>query len=89
MQDVLARWPFDVSKAMTGMPGRPALARHLILDELERRGSTGNLAPTLKDQARDLIEWLMVAHPECARPALGTTENTIRDAYRKLKKATK
>lgn len=88
-QDILARWPFSIAKVKTGMPGRPPLAKHLILDELERRASFGQLAPTVSEQALQLVEWVAVAHPDCARPAPGTTENTIRDAYRQLKKTTK
>jgi hypothetical protein len=57
--DVGRLWPFaEKPETSTGLPGRPALSKHLIYDELQRRGTSGDLAPPLREQAEMLVAWL-------------------------------
>ena len=69
----------------TGLPGRPALSRHLILDELRRRSETEALSETLKAQAEALQVWLRDHYPANAPPTVKTIENSIRTEYWRLK----
>ncbi|MEP9386778.1 hypothetical protein [Mesorhizobium sp. KR9-304] len=84
--DVGKLWPFAMTpETATGLPGRPALSRHLIEDELKRLAIAGELSPSLREQAEVLIAWLRSAHPKHAPPKTGTLENNIRNEYRRLK----
>jgi hypothetical protein len=90
--DVRALWPFDnqaLAPLATGMPGRPSKAKHLIDDELARRGQDGTLAVSVALQAAELLAWLIKTHSEQPRPTKDTIENNIRSAYRRLKNGTK
>jgi len=84
--DVREQWTFGlVPQSKTGLPGRPALAKHLIEDELCRRASVGLLAPTLIDEAKALRDWLRESHRDHAPPTVHTIENNIRAEYWRLK----
>jgi hypothetical protein len=69
----------------SGFAGRPSKSRHLIEDELRRRAAAHQLAPTLKEQSRALLQWLTGTHPSAPRPTEGVTGNNIRHEYRQLK----
>ena len=91
--DIRALWPFDdnpgLQANLTGMPGRPAKAKHLIEDELARRAQSGHIAPSLELQAAELHAWLSATHPGQPRPTKDTIANNIRHAYRALRATTK
>jgi hypothetical protein len=85
-EDVRLLWPFnDEAEQRTGLPGRPPLSKHLIDEELLRRASTGNLASTLAKEADELRQWLCAQYPRHVPPGVGTIENNIRVAYKRLK----
>lgn len=87
--DVRRLWPFEAGpETHTGMPGRPALAKHLIEDELRRRAAAKSLEPRLSLEAEALLEWLKVTYPSASRPTAGTIENNIRAEYTRLKRPT-
>jgi hypothetical protein len=68
----------------TGAPGKPSSA-HLVKNELERRGETGQIESNLEKQAKSLAEWLKEKHPNAPPMTVRTIENQIRDLYRSLK----
>lgn len=70
----------------SGMAGRPS-AKHLYLDELERRGGQGQLCDSVAAQSRDLHDWLRREHPTTPPGTPKTIENNIRGLYRELKTA--
>lgn len=88
--DVRAKWPFPVADVdglptLSGYPGRPAKAKHLIEREFERRVSSGELATSLAEEAAFLLRWLRTAHPNHVPPTEQTIKNNIRNAYRRAK----
>ncbi len=68
----------------TGMAGRPS-SKDLISGELANRARRGELAPTLKAQAKALLEWLAKEHPDDPQPKQASTENAVRREYRDLR----
>lgn len=84
--DVGRFWPFAESlETSTGLPGRPAKAKHLISDEMQRRANESRLCASLAQEAEALLDWLAVAHPTLPRPTQRTISNNIRADYRRLK----
>ena len=84
--DVRSHWPFRTAHdTSTGLPGRPAKARHLIGDEMQRRAEESRLAASLAQEAKALLGWLISSHPAVARPTERTIANNIRSEYRRLK----
>jgi hypothetical protein len=84
--DVRSHWPFSKSpETSTGLPGRPAKAKHLIGDEMQRRAKENRLAASLAQEAKTLLDWLTASHPTVARPTQRTISNNIRAEYRRLK----
>ena len=84
-------WPFNAEghfDQRTG-PGRPGKAKHLIEDELARRGAERRLAPSLTEEANTLRAWLAERHPTIPRPAMVTIRNNIRAEYSRLRSRTK
>jgi len=87
--DVRQRWPFSADEpTRTALPGRPT-SKHLILGELQRRASKGELEATLRDQAEVLVAWMAKAYPAHPQPTSKTIENAIRSRYRELQSGTK
>lgn len=86
-------WPFkaadEVGDQRTGLAGRPGKSRHLIKDEFDRRAAENRLAPTLSDEAKVLLDWLIETHPKAPRPTVGVIKNNIRATYRGLETRTK
>lgn len=72
----------ELSRCRTGAPGRPG-SSHFISDEFDRRVTLGELEPTLGEQARVLVDWLLITHPDAAPITAKTAENKIRAAYRR------
>jgi hypothetical protein len=84
--DVARLWPFEATpETSTGLPGRPALSRHLIRDELQRRGEANELEDGVGVQAKVLVAWLRSKHPHHPPPTPRVVENNIRAEYRRLK----
>lgn len=84
--DVRTLWQFAATpQTSTGLPGRPALSRHLIDDELQRRGLANELEGTLREQAGVLVAWLRVTYPKHQPPKPRVVENNIRVEYHRLK----
>lgn len=72
-------WPLD-----NAYPGRPSL-KNAVAVELKRVAETGELAPTLAEQARYLEEWARKTFPAAQTPTVKTVENQIRMMYNQLK----
>ena len=84
--DIRRLWPFTAKQeTSTGLPGRPAKARHLIGDEMKRRAAESRLAASLAQEAKALLSWLTISHPTVARPTERTIANNLRNEYRRLK----
>lgn len=84
--DIARLWDFGpTAETSTGLPGRPPLSRHLIEDELRRRGAANELEDRVGVQAKVLVTWLRVAHPKHPPPTPRVVENNIRAEYRRLK----
>lgn len=69
----------------TGFAGRPAKSRDFMEQEFERRKQRGMVAETLADEARILIAWLKLHHPEMPVPAEKTVKNNLGGKYRQYK----
>lgn len=65
-------------------PGRPSLMR-AIVQELERRSKTGELAETLAEESRHLSRWASSNFPGSHTPTARSVENGIRSKYRTIK----
>ena len=87
--DIRKLWPFGSNAAGTGAPGRPSKSMDLILDEFERRIAQSSLAPSLREEATALVDWLKTEYSTAERPTIKTVENRIRDAFRTTTKAPK
>lgn len=70
----------------TGLAGRPG-SKQLLLLELERRISSGEVEDKVSAEARYLSSWLNQAHPEAPQVGVPSTENAIRDRHREAKAA--
>jgi hypothetical protein len=87
--EVLERWPFEKELApRSGAPGRPS-SMYLIAAEFDRRAAASELAPTLKEEAQALRDWLVLVHPGNPPTTAGTIENNIRQGYRRHRSPTK
>jgi hypothetical protein len=64
----------------TGTPGRPS-SKHLIMGELKKRAADNRLAPTLSQQAAELVEWRRRVHPDAPPIEVPACKNAIRDFY--------
>ncbi len=63
---------------LSGFPGRPSKAKHLIDDEFDRRVAAGQALPLVADEAGALLDWLKRQHPTMARPTPKTIQENIR-----------
>jgi hypothetical protein len=67
---------------LSGYQGRPSL-KDPIQREFSRRANEDKCAGSLGQEARDLLAWLIQAHPDAPhKPTAKTIENQIRDQYR-------
>jgi hypothetical protein len=78
----------QVEMGRTGLPGRPTIS-HVIEEELQRRATAGECAPTLRAEAKALIAWAAKAYPNAPRVSTKGLENRIRDLYSALVRPTK
>jgi hypothetical protein len=69
----------------TGAPGRPSLGIEAIHDEFKRRTASGLLEPSLRLQARALVDWYRENYPVRQSPTTRTVENRIRGDYRAVR----
>jgi len=69
----------------SGFPERPSKGKHLIDDELERRIVAEAALPSLVDEAKALLDWLIQQHPKVARPTEKTIQENIRARHRQWK----
>ena len=67
----------------TGLPGRPS-AKHLILQEFERRAHRGECLPTVIAEAKAIWSWYEANNPHGISVTEKTIENNIRFLYNQL-----
>jgi hypothetical protein len=61
-------------------PGHKA-SEHLIRHEAYRRIMAGRAPETLEMFARQLLDWLLLTHPNAAPTTTQTIENQVRDIW--------
>lgn len=71
----------QIASYRTGYPGRPG-AKHLILEEFERRVQAGTVEETLAGESRALAEWLRHAHPDAPQIKPKSIANQLRELHR-------
>jgi len=81
-------WPFELEVGRTGAQGRPS-SMFLVVGEFERRADTGELAQSLREEARALVDWFKQTHGTLQPPTVKTIENKLRQLYRGAKRAPK
>jgi hypothetical protein len=70
----------------TGFAGRPS-SRHLLEAEMKRRAKVGDLKSSLREEARELADWLRLMHPKFPPATANTIRNSLADLYRELRAA--
>src|SRR6266851_8367538 len=76
---------FRATKHPVSFGGRPSTIRHLTV-EMTRRADRHILAPTLREEARALLDWAKTNIDENIQlPQLRSAENALRDDYKKLR----
>ena len=70
----------------TGLVGRPS-GINIVEQQMRRRAETGELLPSLHQEAQLLALWYRERHPDGPRTAWKTIENNLRSVYRELKSA--
>ncbi|MBI3440866.1 MAG: hypothetical protein HY052_03530 [Proteobacteria bacterium] len=76
-----------LSTPYTGDPGRPSKAAHLYLKKFKDLCKEGQVAATLAEQSRHLLQWLETEHPSIPHPTVRVIENRIRSLYNKARTA--
>lgn len=74
------------ARTHTGMAGRPS-SKHLYIDEMEARASRGELSERVSYEAKYLMDWLKIRHPDLNCGKQRSIENSIRERFRQLKTA--
>ena len=85
--DVAKFWPLDEAAGVvyplrSGTPGRPT-SMHLVEAEFEARCARSDVASSLGEEARYLVDWLRSAHPNAPQLTDKTIKNNLRAAYRR------
>src|SRR5205823_4542542 len=65
----------------TGFAGRPS-SRHLLEAEMKRRAKVGDLKSSLRQEAKELADWLRLMHSEFPPAMANTIRNSLADLYR-------
>lgn len=70
----------------TGFAGRPS-SRHLLEAEMKRRAKVGDLKSSLRQEAKELADWLRLMHSEFPPAKANTIRNSLADLHRELRAA--